>query len=175
MNKQILSDGTLSLRAVEVTDVDTLMTWENDSAQWDTSNTAAPYNRKQLWDYAVNYTGDITAGSLRLIITETKSQASVGTVDIYDYNILHNRAFIGMYIAPEHRNKGYGKRAVEIGLNYACNYLGLKQVVAEVAAGNTASIATLTACGFVKCGQMRNWFRRGRDYADALLMQYIAD
>ncbi len=175
MTAQILSDSKLTLRAVEVTDVDTMMAWENDSSQWDTSSTIAPFSRKQLWDYAVTYDGDIYAsGSLRFIIVENESGNSAGTVDIYNFDKFHNRAYIGMYIAPEFRGKGYSEMAMKMAVKYCCEFLGMKQIAAEVATDNTSSISMLTSCGFNKCGEMKCWLRRGKKYVDAALMQYLS-
>lgn len=50
----MLTDGTISLRALEPIDVDTLYRWENDPAVWGVGLTLAPYSRKQLWDYVNN-------------------------------------------------------------------------------------------------------------------------
>lgn len=172
--QQILNNGILRLRAVEVTDVDTMMAWENDSSQWDTTSTCAPFSRKQLWDYATNYDGDIFKnGSIRFIVTENSSDISVGAIDIYDFNRFHNRAYIGIYITPQFRQKGYAVMAISIAVNYACDFLGLEQIAAEVAADNISSIKMLTRCGFKKCGEMERWFRRGKSYYDAILMQHI--
>lgn len=174
MTAQILSDSKLTLRAVEVTDVDTMMAWENDSSQWDTSSTIAPFSRKQLWDYAVTYDGDIYAsGNLRFIIVENESGKSAGSVDIYNFDKFHNRAYIGMYIAPEFRGMGYSEAAMKMAVNYCCEFLGMKQIVAEVAMDNASSIRMLTSCGFTKCGEMKCWLRRGKKYVDAALMQYL--
>ena len=87
-----LQDDILTLRAIEVTDVDTVMAWENDSSQWDSCNTSAPFSRKQLWDYAVNYNNDIYAtGAIRLMVVERSTNKLVGSIDIYDFNRHHNR------------------------------------------------------------------------------------
>ena len=51
----MLTDGIISLRALEPVDVDTLYRWENDPAVWGVGLTIAPYSRKQLWDYVNNY------------------------------------------------------------------------------------------------------------------------
>lgn len=175
MTKQILSNGIITLRAVEVTDVDTMMAWENDSSQWDTSNTTAPFSRKQLWDYAVNYDGDIAKnGSARFIITEVESGASAGAVDIYDFNQFHHRAHVGIYIAKQFRQKGYATMAMEIVTTYICDFFGMKQIIAEVAIDNENSIKMLEKCRFTKCGVLKSWFRRGKGYIDAVLMQYIS-
>ena len=39
---QLLSNDTVTLRALEPTDLDTLYRWENDTALWTVSDTAAP-------------------------------------------------------------------------------------------------------------------------------------
>ena len=174
MNNNILSDNILQLRAIEVTDVDTLLAWKNDSYQWDSCNTSAPYSRKQLWDYAVNYNNNIfETGAIRMMVVERDSATPVGCIDIFDFNRFHNRAFVGLYIDSLHRGKGYGVCAMRLALHYACNFLGMHQIVAEVANDNTASIHMLQACGFTVCGTLRQWFRHGSQYSDGLLMQYI--
>ena len=169
-----LQDDILTLRAIEVTDVDTVMAWENDSSQWDSCNTSAPFIRKQLWDYAVNYNNDIYAtGAIRLMVVERSTNKLVGSIDIYDFNRHHNRASVGLYIDAAHRGKGYGIRAMNLAIDYACSFLGMHQVVAEVADDNTASIRMLQACGFTESGILRDWFRHENKYTNGKLMQYI--
>lgn len=176
MNDNVLTDELLKLRAIEVTDVDAMMAWENDSSQWDSCNTSAPYSHKQLWDYATNYDNDIfQSGNIRLIVVERKSGDRIGCVDIYDFNRFHNRAFVGLYIDSAYRGKGYGIRAMRIAVNYACGFLGMRQVTAEIAADNTVSMLMLSAVGFVERGRMKDWFRRGNQYIDGIIMQYLHD
>ena len=45
MSDEFLHNDTIYLRAVELSDVDTLYRWENDSTQWATANTHVPYSR----------------------------------------------------------------------------------------------------------------------------------
>ena len=171
MTDHILSDGVVTLRAVEVTDVAALMMWENDSSQWDTSCPAAPFSHRQMWEYASSYDGDIAAsGGIRLMVTLQATGQSVGTIDLYDYNAMHRRASIGVFIAPGLRRKGYARRAVAIAVGYA-RHIGLNQLTAEVAADNEASAKLMASCGFEARGTLKEWFRRGKSYADALIMQ----
>lgn len=174
MNNDILCNNILQLRAIEVTDVDTLLAWENDSSQWDSCNTSAPFSRKQLWDYAVNYNNNIfETGAIRMMVVKRDTATPIGCVDVFDFNRFHNHAFVGLYIDALHRGKGYGVSAMNLTLHYACHFLGIHQIVAEVDILNSASIRMLRSCGFTECGSLRQWFRHGSQYSDGILMQYI--
>ena len=100
--KQLLSNDIVTLRALEPTDLDTLYRWENDTALWTVSDTAAPYSRESLWHYLEQYTGDIYAQrQLRLMITLTENGAPVGTVDLLNFDPLNNRAELGLFVTSE--------------------------------------------------------------------------
>ena len=86
MPTEFLQNDTLLLRAVELSDVDTLYRWENDTSQWATANTHAPYSRQQLWNYANDYDGNIYAhGSIRFIVCQKADGKAIGTIDIYEH------------------------------------------------------------------------------------------
>ena len=69
MTPDLLQNDNICLRAVELNDVDMLYRWENDTSQWATANTHAPYSRTQLWNYANDYDGNIYAGhGIRLMV-----------------------------------------------------------------------------------------------------------
>ena len=111
---QLLSNDTITLRALEPTDLDMLYQWENDTALWVVSDTIAPYSRKALWQYLQEDTGDIYAQrQLRLIITLTSNGTAVGTVDFLNFDPLNNRAELGLFITKEMRGKGLGRHALE--------------------------------------------------------------
>ena len=84
MKHQLLSDEKLSLRAPEMSDLDMLFLWENDSSLWHVENAVAPYSRKQLWEYIDTYVADIFATrQLRFIIQENYTKTPIGTIDLF--------------------------------------------------------------------------------------------
>lgn len=175
IQEEILSDGTLTLRAVELSDVDILYRWENDTTQWITNNAFAPYSRKQLWDYANNYDGDIfKSRNIRFMIA-TDNNICIGTADLYDFDPVNNRAFAGIYISKSERGLGYAVRAMKILVNYAKTCIGMKQIAAITDALNDGSIKMLEKCGFSCCGTLKSWIRQGSQYRDALLFQHVAN
>ena len=64
----ILTGKTLKLRALEMTDVDLLYKWENNTAIWNVSNTIVPFSRESIEQF-VTYERDIYSDKqLRLVI-----------------------------------------------------------------------------------------------------------
>lgn len=171
-NNTFLQNETIYLRAVELSDVDTLYRWENDTTQWATANTHAPLSRTQLWNYANDYDGDIYARrNIRFMICLNETNTAIGTVDIYDFDPANSHASIGVYISRAQRGKGYGNQALEIVERYAGHCIGIRQLMATVAADNTASQAMLLKAGYTLRGTLLNWLRHGELYKNALIYQ----
>ena len=103
----LLSNDKITLRAMEPSDIDLIYKWENDTSLWTVSDTVAPYSREALMLYIANCANDIYANKqLRLMVTLTATGETVGTVDFLNFNPIHNRAELGVYICKEHQGQG---------------------------------------------------------------------
>jgi len=171
---QMLSNNTVTLRALEPTDLDTLYRWENDTALWTVSETVAPYSREALWHYLEQYTGDIYAQrQLRLMITLTADGTPVGTIDFLNFDPLNNRAELGLFIAGEWRGHGLGRQALERLTAYARDHIGLRQLYVYIALDNTVCLKLFEDYGYHRVGILRSWVKRGSNYRDVALLQMI--
>ena len=102
----------IKLRKIEPTDLPFLYQWENDASVWADGANHNPLSQQDLRNYIESTTGDIYRdGQLRLIIED---EATLGCIDLFDFDPRNRRAAIGMYIAPEHRGKGVGKEALRL-------------------------------------------------------------
>lgn len=154
----MLHSQRLHLRALEPSDADFMYEVENDAQAWRYSDTIAPLSRKILRDYALTYDADpFTAGQLRLIITEEGSNNPVGIVDLYDVSQRHQRAFIGIYICPEYRGKGYADETLELIEDYAHNNLHLHQVASKVEEFHTVAEKLFVNRGYELKGFLNEW------------------
>jgi diamine N-acetyltransferase len=170
-----LTDGILTLRAVEPDDLDSLYRWENDFDQWATTSSSAPLSRHQLWQYIHDYDADIfTSRQIRFVITENASGLAVGTIDIFDFAPADRRGWIGIYLAPEHRGNGYALKAMALLEQYAVQSIGIHQLTALTAVCNESSLALFKAAGYKSCGRLRSWIRysHGR-YEDVIIWQKL--
>ena len=171
---QLLSNDNITLRALEPTDLDTLYRWENDTALWSVSDTAAPYSREALWHYLQEYTGDIYAQrELRLMIVQTQDDTPLGTVDFFHFDPLNNRAELGLYIAAEYRGQGLGRQALDLLTAYARDHIGLRQIYVYIALDNEPCLDLFETYGYRRVGVLHSWVKRGSRYNDVALLQMI--
>lgn len=169
-----MHNTTITLRALEPTDLDTLYRWENEAALWTVSDTIAPYSRKVLWEYIQQNTSDIySTRSLRLVIEDNTTHNAIGTIDFFNFDPLNNRAELGLFIAPEHRGKGIGREALMLLCDYARNHIGMKQIHITIRQDNSVCLKLFRDYGFNEVGVLKAWVKRGGTYCDAVLMQYF--
>ena len=170
-----MASPSITLRAPEPTDVDTLYIWENDPALWHVGFTHAPVSRQQLWEYVSSYDGDIAhGGQIRFMIVDDSCGRTIGTLDISDYDPRHRRAQVGIYIAPQARNQGFARVSLEMAATYCKDILGVHGLYAMVAADNTISARLFSSAGYKTSGRLRSWLRTAANtYADAIIYQRL--
>lgn len=154
----MLHSKRLHLRALEPSDADFMYEVENDHEAWRYSDTIAPLSRKVLREYALTYDADpFSAGQLRLIITEEDNNNLVGIVDLYEVSSRHLRAFTGIYICKEYREKGYAEETLRLIEEYAHNNLHLHQLGAKVDETHTKAVKLFSELGYATSGKLEEW------------------
>ena len=160
----------IKLRKIEPSDLPFLYQWENDASVWADGSNHNPLSQADLRDYIASTTGDIYRdGQLRLIIENqlaiaTKSRsnhhlelATLGCIDLFDFDPRNRRAALGMYIAPEYRGKGVGKAALEALETYAFTHLNLRVLYAVIATSNIPCSALYRAAGYTPSTPLSAW------------------
>ena len=164
----------ISLRAPEEADVDRIFLWENDPGFNESLPQPAPLSRYQVWEYIKNYQADpFTTKELRMIIYDEAEKATIGHIDMFDFDPVNRRAGVGIFVDEEFRRMGYAREALEMFEDYVTRTLGMHQLYATVAIDNEASKRLFVARGFKPCGKLRSWLRRGTQYTDALFFQKL--
>lgn len=172
--EQLLNDDVVRLRAIEPTDLDLLYLWENDTTLWSVTDTQAPYSRQMLWQYLESYTGDIyESKQVRFVVTLADTGEAVGLLDLMNFDPLNNRAELGLYIAAEHRGKGYGRHALKLIEAYASQHIGLKQIYVMILTSGESCLQLFKSEGYREVGTLKAWVKRGTTYHDAVLLQHL--
>lgn len=171
----MLSNNTILLRALEPEDLEVLYKWENDTRLWIHGNSLSPYSKLTLRQYITDtQTTDIyQAKQLRLIISLISTNETIGTIDIYDFDIRNSRAGIGILIDEEKRNNNYALESLSIIKDYAFSFLRLHQLYAYIAVNNEASIKLFEKAGFEKSGILKDWICDNSTYQDVFIYQII--
>ena len=163
------------LRALEPDDLEFLFALENDPDLWAVSDVLpAPISRHALREYLRHAGAPLAeAGQLRLIV-EAGGQA-VGTLDLYDYSALHQRAGVGIAVLKSERRYGYAQATLAQLLPYAQQSLHLHQLYCTIAEDNQPSISLFEKAGFRHVGLRHDWLHGNTPtgWVNAVEMQLI--
>jgi diamine N-acetyltransferase len=174
-----LSGKNIRLRAIEPADLELIYEWENDPANWLISNTITPFSRHILSRYIEHASKDIhEARQLRLMIDlmddSGAAKKTIGTVDLFDFNPIHERAGLGILIAnQENRMKGFAYESLSILIQYAFETLHLHQLYCNISRDNQASLNLFKKLGFTEIGIKRDWLRGDGEWLDVYLLQLV--
>jgi len=169
-----LENENILLRALEPEDLDALYKWENDSTLWHYGSTLTPYSKFVLRDYISNSATDIfQSRQLRLMIVEKKTNKSIGTVDLYDFDPLNLRAGIGILLDADYRNQSFGFQALHLMREYAFRFLLLKQLYAYVPETNLPSYKLFQKSGYQEAGLLKAWIKTDGNFMDVYFMQLV--
>ncbi len=161
----------LKLRAPEPDDADFCYEVENDTAEWESTENYMPVGKHGIEEFIRNYIPDpLHTGQIRMIMTDVADGSPVGMADLYDINLLQGRAAVGIYVSRYQRRKGYALEALDALADYCGKHLGLRLLYAHIYARNEASVNLFAKAGYVECGRLREWFRRGNNISDAIVM-----
>ena len=139
--KSMLKSSKIFLRAVEPSDLEILLAWENNPEFWRFSSTLTPFSKELLEQYVFAAQDIYAVKQIRLMIGENESGATIGAVDLFEFDPRHQRAGIGILIDENFRKKGCALDALLLIKNYALNVVGMRNLFASIRADNTASIA----------------------------------
>jgi RimJ/RimL family protein N-acetyltransferase len=105
----------------------------------------------------------------RLMI-ENLEGACVGTINSHTCNPRAGTFQYGIYLAPEHRQKGFGAEAIELLLNYFFHELRYQKVNVAIHAFNEGSLALHRKLGFQQEGRLRRMvFAKGKFHDEVIL------
>lgn len=165
--------AVVRLRAMEPEDLDALYRIENDRDVWDVGENNVPYSRYILHDYIANASADIYADKQVRMVVENEDGLLVGVADVVNFCPSHARAEVSIVICREHRKKGYARAAIRQIMEYALRTLHLHQLYVVVREDNMPSLNLFSSLGFKSKMVLEDWLFDGKDYHNALVMQFF--
>lgn len=169
-----LTYGNVRLRAPEPEDIDLLYEWENDVGLWKLSNTRVPFSQFVLARYLEESKRDLFENRQVRLIIENREGRPVGAADLYDIDLFHQRAGVGILIyREEDRRQGYASDTLHILDHYALEVVGLRQLFASIAEDNTPSIDLFQKAGYDLTGIRKKWLNTLKGWKDEWFFQKI--
>ena len=168
----LLENENIRLRAVEPEDLDRLYVWENNTQLWDVGNTRNPYSRFVLKQYIVNSDKDIyETKQLRLMIVSIESGETVGTVDLFDFDIHNSRIALGLFVDAAFQGKGYAKESLHLVEEYVFGYLKINQLYCHISENNIPSMRLFEQEGYEKTGLLKDWIQTSGGFENIVVFQ----
>ena len=168
-----IKDDTIALRCAEPEDAEQIFRWENDRDIWRVSGTHVPYTRFQIEQFLLGNNDLASQRQLRLMIDLNESGATIGCIDIFDYDAINQRAGLGILIDKEYRQQGYAKAALALCIEYLFKDVLLHQVYCSIDETNAESQQLFLVQGFELCGRRKDWINTSKGYLDVLEYQRL--
>lgn len=169
----MLKGKKISLHAMELSDLDLLYDWENNTENWAVSGTLAPFSKLILRQF-VESPQDIFANKQQRLMIRTVAENSVtiGCIDLFEFDPKNKRAGIGVLIADKKwRGKGYAKEAILLIVDYAREVLDLNQLFCNVGMNNEKSLHLFKSCNFELVGVKKEWQKWNGNWEDEAMFQ----
>ncbi|MBR4969429.1 MAG: GNAT family N-acetyltransferase [Alistipes sp.] len=135
------------LRSVDSSDIDTILLWENYSAEPLYGVYEEQYSREDVGRFVENQQRFSFAENeqLRLMICSLEGDR-LGTIDLTEYD--GKKAFVSILIVDlDNRRKGFAYNALQLVISYALS-LGMRELCANILPENQPSISLFKKAGF---------------------------
>jgi RimJ/RimL family protein N-acetyltransferase len=172
----IIGDG-IRLRAAERTDIPKFVEWLNDIdvRQYLTIYFPMSMAAEEKW-YEDNVQRPPAEQVLVIEIFTENGWKAIGNISYMHLSDIDRAAEVGLFIGDKTEwNKGYGRKALKLMLNYGFYSLNLNRVYLQVFENNLRGIRAYKATGFVEEGRMRQAKFSNGKYLDVLLMSVLRD
>jgi diamine N-acetyltransferase len=111
---------------------------------------------------------------LMICLSKTNNNEIAGCIDLFEFDIINQRAGIGIVVNKEFRQKGIAKEALSLVQNFAFNQLNINSLWCTISSLNTPSIALFHSCGFIETGKRKQWNKIGENkFSDELFFQHL--
>lgn len=162
----MLRGNKVFLRALEQEDVAPILAWENDPENWRVSGTKVPFSKQAIVAYIAASQDIFTVRQVRLMICRLEDNKAIGTVDLFNYDPVHQHAGVGILIDKAFRKKGYGLETLQLTADYALNGIGIRNLECTILSNNENSKRLFEAAGYEKVGCKKKWFNNFGEWLD---------
>jgi RimJ/RimL family protein N-acetyltransferase len=165
-----LASATLSLRALDVRDIDALFALHADERVMRYWSFPPWTERRQAAEHVARLAREREQMEFYpWIATLPDSDTLIGTCSLFGVHREHARAVIGYALAPAFWGRGVASEMLRLALGFAFDTLGLNRIEADIDPLNLASCKLVERAGFQREGYLRERWRVGGGVQDTAL------
>jgi RimJ/RimL family protein N-acetyltransferase len=170
-----LTDGTIVLRDYEERDIpEILIAYQDDPRLHHLTGENRPPSGAELGRRAEREAAARAAGEhATLTILEPGSDTCRGQIRVDSVDWDHRRAELTIWLAPQVRGKGLGRRALRLAGEWLLTTCGLARLEILSEPDNQALLQAAQAAGFVREGVLREYHRKRGLGIDMVIMSLI--
>jgi RimJ/RimL family protein N-acetyltransferase len=170
-----LTDGTVTLRDYAERDIpEILIAYQDDPRLHLLTGEDRPPSGADLGSRAEREAVARAVGErATLTILESDSDTCRGQLRVEDPDWDQHRTGLTIWLAPQVRGRGFGRRALRLTAEWLINTCGLARVEILVEPSNASAIRAAKAAGFMHEGLLRGYHRRRGQRIDAIVMSLI--
>lgn len=162
----------LYLSPVNVEDNEIYIKWMNDKS---VSENIGNYSRMISLVTKEDWIKKETLGYNFAIILRENNEL-IGNISLVDVHHVNQTATLIIFIGErENRNKGYGKEAIKLILDYGFNTLNLNNIMLKVYSFNRNAIRSYEKLGFRRIGSRRKAIYRDGKFYDKIYMDILKE
>ena len=169
----MLKNKEIQLRLLEEKDLERLADWKNEMYEYFYEYPIRKCTQKN-W-----YEEHLKKGDILFIIELVRAAAleSIGTVGLTNIDWRNRTAEFGRFMIPgvKYHRKGYGRKAMDLILDYGFNHLNLHRIYLDVLESNFIAINLYEKIGFEVEGVKRKHIYKNGKYFDLIVMSILKE
>jgi ribosomal-protein-alanine N-acetyltransferase len=173
--QQPLTDGHVALRDYNERDIpEILIAYQDDPQLHVLAGEDRPPSGAELGSRAEREPVVRAAGErATLTIVEPGADTCRGQVGVADVDWDNRRAELSIWLAPQVRRQGLGRRSLRLAAEWLLETCGLARVELVAEPENAAVIGAAQAAGFVREGVLRGYQRKRGKRVDVVVLSLI--
>ncbi|MBV9801181.1 MAG: GNAT family N-acetyltransferase [Solirubrobacterales bacterium] len=170
-----LTDGRVSLRLSAERDIpEILIAYQDDPELHLRMGIEKPPSGAQLGRRAEEASGGRAAGThVTFTIVEPASDVCRGQIDVHNTDWEHQRAELGIWLAPQVRGRGWAPAALTLACRWLFEACGFERLEVLTEPDNEPMIRTARRAGFVEEGILRGYLRERGKRVDTTIMSLL--
>jgi len=167
-----ITGDRLFLSPVNIEDKEIYTKWMNDKS---VTENLGNYSRMINLSSEEEWIKEISKGYSFGIILRDNNEL-IGNVSLVNIQHVNQTASLRIFIGErENRNKGYGKEAIKIIIDYGFNTLNLNNIMLNVYSFNRNAIRAYEKIGFKKIGSRRKAIYKDGKFYDEIYMDILKE